>query len=428
MKDTKDIIACVCDHGRFLEVARRLARDVAKVYYWTPHESDCPSLSRGMIGTGFPEIERIADPLVNFDCDVFIFTDVGFTPMQQYFQHHGIPVFGHMGGDILEVNRGKFIETLKQLEMPVAEHVVIRGMQALRRHLRDQKDKYLKISKWRGDMESFHWRSWEEDASQLDHIAVKMGPLREHVTFYVFDPIDTKIEDGIDTFCVDGQLPGVAIHALEKKDKALLGTIVPFKDIDETIRGVSEKFAPVLGEFGYRGFFSTEIRVTPDGEAFFIDPTLRAGSPPHQVQCEMIANYGDVVWNAANGMICDPVAVKKFGVQAIVTSHPDENQWEEVRIPDDIRQWFKCGFATLVDGTLAIPPGLASHAMWMTAIGDTIKEAISALKEHAKQLPDHLTCEYHGLADLLREADEAEKQGMEFSSAPIPPPETVIKA
>lgn len=428
MKPVSEIVALVCDHGRFVPVAQRLARDYRQVFYWSPADTDCPSITRGCIGDGFDNIQRVNSPFeVKEQCDLFVFADVGFSALQKELRSQGKPVWGGFDADKLETNRGLFLNTIKEIGFPTPHFEPVRGITRLREHLREQTDKYIKISRWRGDFETLHWRSWEEDEGLLDYYAFKFGPCKELIMFYVFDPIDTKIEDGVDTWCIDGKLPSICLHAMEAKDKALLGTMVPFKDIPEVVRGVTEEFAPVLAEYGYRQFFSTEVRITQQSQPFFIDPTLRAGSPPHQVQCELIGNYGEVIWHGANGECIDPEPTAEFGVQAIVNHAGEESAWDEVKIPDEIDPWFKCGFACKIDGKLCIPPGLGSHAMWLTATGDTIQKAIDNLKDHAAMLPDGMECRTDSIADLLKEIDTAEASGLAFTEQPVPEPAVVIQ-
>lgn len=430
MKTTSEVTACVIDHGIFLPVARRLAREYAKVYYWTPHEKAFPTV-RDVIGDGFEDIERIDSPwsVVN-ETELFVFPDIGFAPMQEALIAQGKAVWGAGDGDKLEIYRGQFLHALGTTNLPLPNYTAIRGLTALKEHLRDLTDKWVKISRYRGDWETMHWRDWEHDETTLDAAAVRFGPWKEHITFYVFDPIDTELEDGYDGYCIDGQWPSLCIHGMESKDRAYLGTFQKMSELPQEIRVVNDAFGPILKEYGYRGFFSSEVRITPKGESYFIDPTCRAGSPPSQVMCEMIANLGEIVWHGANGELVDPVPAAKFGTQALLTVKGDRrNNWAVIDLPKDLEQWVKCGFASEVDGRLVIPPdpdNTGSDVGWVVAVGDTISEALNNLKSNVSKLPDGVCCDYSALADLLKEAQEAEIQGISMTDQPIPEPSTVL--
>lgn len=432
MKPTSEVVACVCDHGRFLHMARRLARDMAKVYYWSPTERDCPLIREMAVGYGFEDIERITNLwAVKDECDLFVFPDVGFSGLQRELISQDFPVWGARNGDRLETNRGLFLDILKDTSLPVPTYVEVLGLTELRVFLKDAEDKYIKISKYRGDWETLHWTNWREMEGTLDSYAVRFGPLKDLITFYVFEPIDTQIEDGVDAYFVDGQWPKTVLKGMECKDKAYLGTMQKFEDIPEEVRVVNEIFGPILDTFGYRGFFSTEVRITEAGESFFIDPTCRCGSPPSQVQAELFGNYGDIIWGGAQGELVEPEPTAKFGVQAAIAIDGDRTDWNAVDFPESLDQWVKCGFCCLIDGRTCFPPITeynTSELGYLCAIGDTIDEAIESLREHKEMLPDGVKCEFNSLADLLTEIHAAEENGMEFTPQPVPEPAEIIKS
>ena len=384
-----------------------------------------------MIGDGFSDIERVSSEWKEKDSvDCWVFPDTGFSEIQQELLDQGKIVWGARGADVLETSRGKFLKALESTTLPVPPYQKVIGMEYLREYLRGREDQFIKISKFRGDWETLHFRNWRQDETELDARAVKLGPWKEVMPFYVFDQIETENEDGCDTYCIDGQFPSLIIHGVEAKDKAYLGTFQKFSDLPEEVRCVNDEFGPILAGYGYRSFFSSEVRITRDGKSFFIDPTLRAGSPPSQVMCEMIGNYADIIWRGAQGELVDPEPLHKFGVQAIVCVAGGRKDWKTIELPDDVQQWFKAGYCSQIDGRICFPPDPdepGGNIGWMVGVGDTVKGAIDHLKDNASKLPCGLTCEYSELADLLKQVDEAEKSGMEFTDQPIPQPEVVLQ-
>ena len=426
MKSPSDSVVMVIDKGLFLPCALKLAEQCKHVYWCNPAEQAFPTLKQGVIGDGFDNLEMVEDLWgVKDNVDVFVFPDIGYAGLQLELESQGFPVFGSRKADELETNRGKFLKTIAELEMPVPKYVKIQGITALKEHLVNKEDKYIKVSKWRGDCETWHFRDWSHDESMLDFLAFKLGPARELLTFYVIDPIDTDIEDGVDTFCINGKLPKTCLHGMEAKDKAFLGTMVSFDSIAENIREVSEQFAPVLARYGYRNFFSTEVRVAGD-DSYFIDPTLRAGSPPHQMQTELIANYAEVICAGANGEVVDPIPSAEFGAQILIKSKVPKEMWAEIELPKELKQWVKCGGACEIDGKLCRPPDDDCDMGWLVATGDTIEEVINNLKKYAAELPDGLSADPTSLADLLMEVNKAEEQGMPFTTQEVPEPATVL--
>lgn len=425
--ETKDVTCCVCDHGLFLPIAQKLGEQMKKVYYWSPWDDISPKVERGIIGDGFENIERVKDIWsIKKKCNLFVFPDVGFSGLQKELISQGYPVWGHHGADELETQRGLFLEQLKEVGMLVPNFEKITGMDNLRKYLRDKEDKWIKMSRWRGDWETLHWRDWEHDESTLDGYAYRFGPAKEVVTFYVFDPIETKIEDGLDSYNVDGKFPMTVMHGMECKDRSYICAIQKLAEVDERVRVVTEKFGPVLATYGYRGFFSFEVRIQDD-LSFFTDPTCRAASPPSQVMTELFGNLGEIIWQGAQGVLVEPEPTAQFGVQSLLTMDRDPDEWVVLDLPDEIKRWVKCGFACEIDGKLCLPPSPMGKMLgWLVATGDDLEEAIDALKEYRDQLPDGVNCDVDSLANLLKEAEEAEEQGIEFSDDKLPEPEVIL--
>ena len=429
MKATEEVVCCVIDSGIFLHIARRLARDYFKVYYWSPWETAFPHFKDAVIGDGYPELIRAESiEQVKAECDLFVFPDIGYSDLQVELEQQGKAVWGCRHADELEARRGLFLETLQtRTDLSVPKYRKIKGLTNLFLYLKDNPDRYIKVSTYRGDFETCHFRTLEEDHSLLDGWGVKLGPLREEFYFYVFDPIDTKIEDGVDTYCIDGQWPSLVMHGMEAKDSAFLGTFQKFKDVPPEVRIANEQFGPILAEYGYRSFFSTEVRITDGDESFFIDPTCRAPSPPSQCFCEMTANLGEIIWRGANGELVDPEPAAQFGVQAIFKV--DRDDWGVIKLPEELDQWVKVSFSFKMDDLICVPPDPqgVSEIGWVVAIGDSMEDAINGLRDKVGEMPEGCHVEFQSLAELLKEVKAAEEEGMKFSDEKVPEPESILE-
>lgn len=421
MKDTSEIVACVIDHGQFSSVARRLAKDYKQVYYCCPDEMACRVVAKGVLGDGFLEFEKVRTiKEVKSKCDLFVFPDVGFYWEQAELREQGKAVWGAGDGGMIEENRGFFLRLLKEVGLPVAKHDVVVGLENLRAFLRGKEDKYIKVSWWRGDIETTHWRSWDQDSCILDAWAVRLNRFQRHMTFYVFDPIPAAIEDGFDTFCIDGKMPNTVMHGQENKDKSFIGVMSYFGYLPENLREIAQAFLPVLKRSGYyRQAFSIEAR-----NEFFIDPTLRFPSPPHQLELEQIENFGEIVWAGANGEVVEPVVKHKCGVQALVRMERDETEWGNVVIPESIKDYVYPMYVAQEDDVLCFPPGgLGPMIAWITGTGNTVEEAIHCLQERKSELPDCVECLDKSLAELLQNLKSSESK----PDVPIPDPEIVLE-
>lgn len=428
MKPISEVVACVVDSGLFPHIAQCLAEQVKQVFYVGPRERVMPRLADAIVGDGFENIVRVPDPwCVKNDCDVFVFTDIGLAGEQRELVSQGFPVWGHHGADELEYGKGRFLKTLKDLDMAVPPYEEVRGLTNLREHLRDREDVYVKISRFRGDWETFHWRNWTLDAPALDCASYRLGPAKDLLTFYVFEAIETDVEDGIDAWCINGQWPKRILHAMERKDKSLLGAMQDFADVAEPVREVNEKFGPVLAEYGYCGAFSTEVRLTEE-ESFFIDPTCRFGSPPSQLQTVLIQNLPEIICRGAHGELVEAEAPEPIGAQVLITSDREKEEWLSFEMPEELRPFIKSAFSCEIDGVFTIAPNpLENWAGWLVSTGNSIGEVVNRLKERKALLPDGFDCDLTSLCDLLRELEAAKEVGVEITDQPVPAPETVLE-
>jgi len=433
MKPLNEVTACVIDHGRFVHVARTLGLAYGKVYFTSPEERDCPLSREACIGDGFPEIQRVKSLWdVKDECDIFVFPDVGFCGEQKELIGQGYPVFGAGAADALETRKGTFLRTLSQTDLPVPKYETIKGLSNLRLYLREAEDKYIKISNFRGDWETLHWTNYDDMEATLDSYSVRWGPIKDLIVFYVFEPIDTEIEDGVDSYCVNGQFPKTVLHGMECKDKGYIGTMQKLEDLPEEVRIVNEVFGPILGKMngGSAMKFSTEVRITKDGKSYFIDPTCRFGSPPSQGECLLIKNLPEIIYRGAMRELIEPETDQNFVVQAHVTVSGDRTEWNSFRLDEELSDALKCGFSCQIDGKLCLAPITEYHtseAGYLCATGDTLIEAIEKLRELKDRLPDTLKCEFSSIADILKEIHAAEEKDMQFTDQHVPEPEVILE-
>jgi hypothetical protein len=173
-----------------------------------------------------------------------------------------------------------------------------------------------------------------------------------------------------------------------------------------------------------------EIRIAEDGTPYFTDPTCRSATPAGEPQLELYKNLPEIIWAGAHGKCIEPEIEHNFAVQAIMDHTGPEEEWRRIVIPDDVRRWVKLYSACQIEGDLyAIPPFPHScdSIGSVLGLGGTMEDAIEHLKSNAKALKDqpvHIHVET--LVEALKEIQEAEKQDVEFSSQPVPEPETVV--
>jgi len=433
--DVSDRTALVVDGGLFLPFAQRLARDFKNVLYFCPGEKPFPLLNDAVLGDGFGGVTRVDDLWMAVEEmitpeDVIVFPDVGHADLALHLQQMGHAVWSSRYGDQLELDR-VFLKNFQRSQgMAIPPYEVVHGLTALAEYLRQHEDVYVKLSKYRGVMETFHSVTYRLSEPWLAIMACKLGPLKDTVDFVVEDHIEAIAELGFDGFCIDGQFPEVAVQGIEAKDFGYIGCVRPFATLPKEIQGTIEPLLNFLTEQNYRNFFSTEVRVGEDGTPYLTDPCCRHASPAGECLDELYENLGEIIWLGARGILLEPVYTAKFAVQAMIDHPGDEDLWRLVDLPDDARQWTKLFFACEIEGKICLPPFPWSHSTIgsVLGIGDTLEEAIEDLKEHAELLGGQgLTIHTEAVVEVVKEIQKSEEAGVEVSPEPVPDPAEVMK-
>src|SRR5437899_7831657 len=245
--EVSKVTACFIDHqGLYLPLAQKLAESYKRVIYTDPCEQAFPKVNQAVIGDGFGNIDRVERFWSQKkDIDLLIFPDSQGVELQKELVSQGFPVWGSFDGQRLEMSREYFHKTLANVGLEVPTFVTVVGLTNLRETLRDQKEKYIKISKFRGTIETFHWRSWADDSNVLDLWAVKLGGVADLIPFLVCDEIKTDIEIGGDTYVIGDQFPSHTMDGTEYKDKAYFGAFKPIGEMPEETQQVMEAFAQI---------------------------------------------------------------------------------------------------------------------------------------------------------------------------------------
>jgi hypothetical protein len=379
----------VWDSGLFAEFAATLTKQFGRVLYFAPWTSSAPKSNEYLIGRGIEGVERVTEPWSHIDeVDLFVFADVYEGPLQEYLAKQGKRVWGCRGSDWLEIDRPKSKEQAAALGIDVGPYTVIQGLPSLRRYLKRNDDRYIKISVTRGDMETFHAPNYADVEIRLNEIEHRLGAGAKLLEFVVEKGISPAVEVGYDGYSIDGKFPNGALVGVEVKDRAYVGKTMRYSQLPDGVKSVNEKLAPVLKTAKHRGFMSTEIRLTPDGKAYLIDPCQRAASPPSELYQNMISNLAEVMWFGAAGEVVEPEYASKWGAQVLLLSEWADQNWQQVSFPAEIREHVKLRNFTVIDGEYYVIPqwnGLPEIGA-VVAMGDTAAEAIEECKRLAKMV------------------------------------------
>lgn len=353
-----DKTVMIIDNALSMELAILLSKEFKKVYYFCEwKQGGFPLMNQYYMGKGIPNIESIDDMFKYIDVtDLFIFTDILQGDLQNYLKSKGKIVWGSGSLEQLESDRIFLKETLKKLNMPVGPYQIVKGLDNLRTYLMKNEEQWIKISKFRGTTETFHSKNYTLTKPYLDELEVKLGPLSKVLDFIVENTLDTKVETGIDTYMVDGQYPNLVMGGIEIKDKAYLAKVQPFKDFNSVITSTNTKLSPLFNEYKYRGWFSTEVRISENKTPFFVDATCRQPWPPSNLIWYMYKNLGDIYWNTANGKLIEPICPDPYGFELTLNSKWAKTNWLPIQFPKQYRENIKLYSLSQVGNDLYIIP------------------------------------------------------------------------
>lgn len=428
MKAIDDVTFLVIDTGLFLPFAQCMAKQAKRVIWHNPDKRGFPSLRQGAIGDGFDNIEHTLDfwPLLK-DVDCVCFPDIGHAGLQKHLVSIGKPVWGSRFGDKFELGREFFMRKLDEVGLDVPSFKVAVGLDELEEMLKGEEDKYVKVSRWRGDFETFHWRNWKMDQEWLDWLGVNFGPVEKVMHFLVFDAIDTDLEIGGDTYCVDGNWPSLMLNGVEGKDKTYFAAVTEREEMPEQIQEILAAIGPDLKTYNYRNQISFEDRVKGD-KHYYIDATQRGGMPSSGSQYKLWSNFPEIVWAGANGELVDPEPDAMFSIECQITCKCEKDTWTTVELPPELEDHCNFSYCGHLDGCYVFPPDDIHQGElgWFVVTGDDPKTLLQEAKDLADMLPDGLNADVESLSAVINEIDTMKKEGISFTEKTMPEPSQVL--
>lgn len=407
IKDPSDVVCLVVDNGLFVELALKLSKTFKKVYYYCPWECAFAKLNTAWIGKGLDGLElvdSIYGPHFD-DVDFFCFPDIYFGWEQRMLDRMGKVVWGSRLGEEMELDRAGMKRIIERTGLPVGKYWEITGMDNLRSFLKGHDNVHVKIDKYRGTFETFKAPSYEEVEPKLDEVEYKLGPLKHDLKFIVEEDLPDRVEFGTDAWTIDGQFPNTLISGLEIKDCGFASVFKNYADLPEPLTRFNEAMKPVFEAYGYRGFFSTEIRIGKDMDPYMIDFCARAPSPPNELYQEQYSNLAECMWSGANGVVVDPEPTAIYGAEIMLHSSWADQNWQKVKFPDEIRDFVKLrNVYKNKDGFYCIPQdcGLPEIGA-VIGLGDTMEEAFAHALENAEQVEGYYLESKSSAIDQVRE-------------------------
>lgn len=416
--DLKNKKVLVWDRGLYPFLAQKLGESFGKVYYYMPQSDPYPKSLKTQIGIGLPEIERVYNFWEYVDkVDCIVFFDCYDGDFQHWLRQKGYKVFGSGKSEIMEMDKVMFLEELESVGLPIPETWLAQGLDDLENHLKKLKGTHwLKtLSYYRGDFETKKFRNMKQITPWLRHVENEIGGRSKDLEVLIQSPIDAACEAGYDGFCIDGKFTSNCLVGYEIKDAGLVCKV--FEETPKILSYVNDKMSPIFKKYGYRGHYSTEIRITDGGIPFFIDPTCRAPSPPAELMCELYENYAEAVWLIANGIVPELKPKAMYGAEIILTS-PCYGEGLElcVEFPKEIAPFVKLKNHRK-DGNsfYCIPNDNGAFFGAVVAYGNSVEQATKKALSYIEMIEaDELTYDKRVFDEANKQIQSGNKFGMRY--------------
>ena len=401
----------------YTHVAESVVNEFANVLYFVPWEKGF-SVARDFIpGMGIPGIERVPDFFDALDrADLVVFTDVGQPGLQEYLRKQGMPIFGSARAAELERDRWRLKQTLQTAGIDYSDGFLIRGLETLRRLLQRQDDLWLKFSYFRGDVETYHHRTYAQSQKKLAEWQLSLGPYADIADFIVEPPIrsDLCVEVGMDPpWVCDGEFPKTFLWGYEQKDAAYVGTTHALPDRMGTVK---QRLTGILAEYGYRGPLSTETRECDDGSSYLIDLSCRFPEPPSSVHSYLASNWGEMMYGAAIGQPVEPDYAADYAVEIVLRSEAGAEHPLAVEIGETSRVRLH-GHCRISGVEYAVSPSEIRECGAACGIGDSLTDAMEEALEAAESVKgDEIEFDAASLRRLVDTINDGRKLALTWGS------------
>ena len=413
------------DAGIFTDIAASLSdggkNDVILCSPWQTVYPSWKDFSAGIGLNGVRKQDKHGNPLLFWEhvdwADCICNFDVGNNDQIGFLRklYPNKSIWGSGRGERIENDRIFLKALIDALELDQVPHKVIKGITALKSYIKTNPDKYVKINVFRGDMESFHAVSEEDNRADFLKLELTLGPAAEDTLFIVEDMIDAPLELGYDGFFNGVDYADKCFCGVEYHRNLYLAKVMDYDELPDPIHTTMEALAPVLEKVDYRGAISTEERIVSLKEHYLIDVCSRLPSPLSALYPEMIKNWPEFVYKTGLKQSCPLDIDAKYVGAFALNSMRGKDEYLPINVKESDRDKIKFQSAMMHDGKYH---GVKGNEIIATIVagGDTKEEVLEKLKEYASLVsaPGLDNDAIEGIDKILEIFNDAEKIGIKL--------------
>lgn len=399
--------ATVCDAGMWVELACALAHEGIETNYYSPWESAFVGVKQTAPGFGLEDegVTRIDSPFNNLhDGEVWVFPWLHQEALGEYL---GNVSFGTASRtqSYLERDRELLDKILKEQDMPTIPTEIVTGVMALASYLSDKDERFIKVSNFRDDVETWHHNDPIKTYIEMAQWLKQLGPFADRIPFRVQKPVEAEVEVGLDGFFCGGQYLAPGVIGYEVKDKLYAGRVT--QELPDLIFDPSHALEDYLRSVRYNNFISNEMRITKEGVAYMTDVTTRCPIPPGAAMIANIENLPDII---EAGLQNKAVGVQygfPYMVEVIISSPALRDDWLEVKFdPFERTNVFMRNFCK-VDGKYWIAPHPSKMTSMISVVG--VGENLGEAKYAARHVAEEVCKDTYQASFDLTAFDEVDK-------------------
>ena len=314
--------------GLFPHVAQRIAQDVKTMEYFSPWERGFPKPHDCAIGDGVPGLIRcdyFFEGIEDIDC--VWFPDMGYGDLIDDLRKRGIRTGGcGKGAQEWETDRFKFREMLKSRGLPVMQYHPVTGITNLIKDLKVNPGVWVKMNNdARGIEETFFVKSYAAVATKIYKMAAKLDCFAEDQLFMVENSRPKGGEEiGDEQFFDGNDYLNNALLGIELKGCNYAGIFLPYDDLPEPVKHISEATKAGLRKGGLRGVRSAEIGFSKmDGKlvGHYSDACQRFGCPSGGALTRGCKNLTEVMYRVAGGEKVEFETIAPYSAEIITWSN-----------------------------------------------------------------------------------------------------------
>ena len=378
-------ILCIDQAGIYVEQCSALWKKGDNLKFWTSWEAD-QKFDYYSTGIGFGNMEKIKYAAEWYDWADLIFNpNVTGQDTIAYLRtiYPKKSIFGSGMALKLEQDRWGLKKVLDSIGIKFSQSERIIGTDNLREYLKTNKDKYIKISTFRGDTESFYAKDAKSADLKIDEICAARGPFKNKVEFIVEETIDSDVEIGADLIFNGVDYLKPYLYGYEICKGFYLGRVS--EELPYLLKDVMDRLKPVLQKLDYRSCISTEIKCVNKKTSYFLDITCRLPNPLCAIYNEYIKNWTDVVYKTGLKQDVRLDIKHKYVGAFFLNSHHGDKHYIKIDIEEKDRDHIKFVSVAKNDGSYYSVKGTEKICV-IIAGGQTVQEVIDTIKKYADKV------------------------------------------